>query len=1271
MAKTAQDYLALLGRIYPADYLDSMKPPRLYLTMLAGGTGTYAADDLVTNGSGWQWRVWTWQASTRQLVVVPAASTQQYVAGSVITGPSGVWTVGSVDAYFESGPGYEIYQAYARQMARVSLAGERTFESMYLHGRTHASTEMASGGKKSAGLLTISRTPHVANDPKVVLYSGTRFGTHVDVDMPEGWTDRKVVNEYALLSDVTFMPGDTGPFTAMAESVKTGWQQDVLALAIDTPSKPIDDVTPSMLLMVAGAAGTYLTNEYIVGATSGARFRVYSYDTGNANTGVLVALAGSPFASGVNPYSVAVDPTGTFLYTANSGDDTFSGYTITPVTGALVPIAGSPFALAAGSTPVGIAVDPTGAFLYIANIGPNNISAYTITPVTGVPVPVVGSPFAGGNDPAYVATDPAGKFLFVANISGNNVSAYTIAAGTGILAPVAGSPFATGLGPYGVAVNPTGGFLYVANGGAASVSGYAVNPVSGVLTPIVGSPFAVGAAPHAIAINSAGTFAYVANFGDNTVTVYAIDPATGALSASGIGPFATGAGPFDVRLSVTGKTAYVANSGAATVSAYVVNASTGALTAAAGSPFAAGASPHSIAADPLDRFVYVANEVGNTVSGYEMAPYHEIVAIPEDRIAPIVGEAYVGATSGFTQTLIIAYRYLDEFNLPPTTGATGLTVFNAAATTGGRYPSLDAVGYERGMPRQSAEPERETLLMEVLGFSDYTVGEIVNGQTRRMRMAAGTGDYVLGETAVGGMSGASWRVVAWDPLLNDLTVASRVWPPVDMKLDETVTGTTSTTARKILSMDSAVSQAWKVSAWDNLTRVLSLDATIPTPRFVSGSVIFGHASAAAWVEASSVSYTPGQPEDDEEYRDRLTQMLDCVSKPGILRSIVRQLVPLGYHSALLVEEPDIGCFYTVTGDASYRRHYVGAGAGAYVAGEYIASASGNAWQVVTWSAPVSVLDLAPRIVDRIVVAAGGGAYVVGEIVVGSSSGARASVLDWNGGTNTLTTVDTNGRFFIPSLVELQLVPGAGNYIVGEIVIGSPSQSTGEVLYWDPAVDLLEVKPLQGGPFLAADTIYGRSCTRAMLAGPTTRGEQVTGLTSGTVREFTSNTYIQPNPIADGDTVLAPVSGASYVIDHQDPPVASANDVRACIWWDDLDVGTPTGAAHWYVYARYTPLKTLAFYPVGDRLTYPRQYGMGYDLTGSVLLSTAEMRGAFCIVLPDITPPNDYVYPAIYWNVVALKAGGVLFAAMYRDASLNPVVAFPVPILPIVLLPMLP
>ena len=136
------------------------------------------------------------------------------------------------------------------------------------------------------------------------------------------------------------------------------------------------------------------------------------------STGALTSIAGSSFTAKRFATGVAVHPSGKFVYVAAFSYPGFSGnisgYTINPSTGALTSIAGSPFA--AGGEPRGVAVDPSGKFVYVANSDSGNVSGYTINLPTGALTPIAGSPFpAGGKAPNSVAVDPSGRFAYVAN----------------------------------------------------------------------------------------------------------------------------------------------------------------------------------------------------------------------------------------------------------------------------------------------------------------------------------------------------------------------------------------------------------------------------------------------------------------------------------------------------------------------------------------------------------------------------------------------------------------------------------------------------------------------------------------------------------------------------------------------------------------------------------------------------------------------------------------------------------------------------------------
>jgi len=244
-------------------------------------------------------------------------------------------------------------------------------------------------------------------------------------------------------------------------------------------------------------AGTFAYVANIVYGGSNGNLSAYSI---NATTGTLTPLVGSPFATGNLPVSVTVNPAGTFAYVANEGNGgsngSISAYRIDATTGALTPVPGSPFAT--GILPVSVTVNPAGTFAYVANQGDfsinGSISAYRIDAATGALKPVPGSPFAKEIIPASVTVNPAGTFAYVANRSNGSISVFRINATTGALKSLPGRTFAKGFTPVSVAINPAGTFVYVEGIDDAEFSTimvYRINADTGALTQIPGSPFVV------------------------------------------------------------------------------------------------------------------------------------------------------------------------------------------------------------------------------------------------------------------------------------------------------------------------------------------------------------------------------------------------------------------------------------------------------------------------------------------------------------------------------------------------------------------------------------------------------------------------------------------------------------------------------------------------------------------------------------------------------------------------------------------------------------
>ena len=185
----------------------------------------------------------------------------------------------------------------------------------------------------------------------------------------------------------------------------------------------------------------------------------YSIDS---TSGALTAIVGSPFVTQANfpgPSGLAFGAGGKFLYVGMAGsanaNNVISGFAVDSTTGALTQIAGSPFT--AGKDPGHIGSDPTGKFLFSANSQDNSVSAFTIDATSGALTPISGSPFPAGGGPVSLAVDTAGAFVYVgmqpSPIAGTQgLSGFSINGTSGTLSRLAGTPIATDQFFYGVAV---------------------------------------------------------------------------------------------------------------------------------------------------------------------------------------------------------------------------------------------------------------------------------------------------------------------------------------------------------------------------------------------------------------------------------------------------------------------------------------------------------------------------------------------------------------------------------------------------------------------------------------------------------------------------------------------------------------------------------------------------------------------------------------------------------------------------------------------------
>jgi len=345
--------------------------------LMLGGCGFFVDPNSGTGGG-----------STSSNVVYVANGTASTVSGYVI----GTGTLTSVAGL----PGA---LGYVPQAAAVSLAN--TY--LWIAGPTaiYAYTIGSSGVISSVGAVAASTVLAMDVSPDGQWLVGLDATTQVldtfQIDTSTGALT--LVNQVPYTSatgtfaprSVRFSPDGNYIFGALGASGDIGFTFTTsTGVAVQTGQTiPTGATTVSDNAVLVNAA----SNELFI-ARSGTVNGVLAFTIGSG--GVLTAVAGSPFAAGTTPYALQMDKTGTYLYVANRGSGTISGYTVA-TTGGLTALAGSPFT--SGSLVTSLALDSTGTYLLAAaNGGAPDLTMYSFSATTAGALDMVTTQTAAAND---------------------------------------------------------------------------------------------------------------------------------------------------------------------------------------------------------------------------------------------------------------------------------------------------------------------------------------------------------------------------------------------------------------------------------------------------------------------------------------------------------------------------------------------------------------------------------------------------------------------------------------------------------------------------------------------------------------------------------------------------------------------------------------------------------------------------------------------------------------------------------------------------------
>jgi 6-phosphogluconolactonase (cycloisomerase 2 family) len=352
-------------------------------------------------------------------------------------------------------------------------------------------------------------------------------------------------------------------------------------------------------------------------------------------SGALTPLADTGITSGGNnPVGLVASPNQKFLYVINQTAPTsnvapFSIGTdgklyALPITDVVQNSSGT----LVGSAPTSVAIDPSGSFLFVtfhyedgyttAHPGPGGVAVFPIKSDGTLGSPVMNGAlpyFLTGNNPSGIVVTPktslATRYVYVIDqekpSSGSPYGVlltFTENTSTGALTLIPGpvpsgqvSGIGVGTTPAGIAEDPTGSYLYVTDATTNELYAFLANgATTGTPKAIISAPYSTGDYPEGVTVDPRGLYVYTANYGSSTVGAYAINQATGALSSvAGSAGVSVATGPTCVTIEpALGIYLYTSNNLDNSVSGEKLNANTGALSEIQGSQFPASALPTCI-----------------------------------------------------------------------------------------------------------------------------------------------------------------------------------------------------------------------------------------------------------------------------------------------------------------------------------------------------------------------------------------------------------------------------------------------------------------------------------------------------------------------------------------------------------------------------------------------------------------------------------------------------------------------------------------------------
>jgi 6-phosphogluconolactonase len=212
---------------------------------------------------------------------------------------------------------------------------------------------------------------------------------------------------------------------------------------VNDPSGQLTTLIDTMAAVNRGATGGATVIYPSAGAClggAGAKGQISGYTVSSNNT--LTPAAGSPFSAGTAPNAITSDPSSSFLYVTDFATSQMYSYAVQTSDGALSPLANAQATGQSPSAVTTVAIAPGNKYIYVANYGANTVSGFSIGQ-GGTPTALPGTSNISAVDagPASVLIENSDRYVYTANFIAGTVSSLYLDPNAGTFHPGQRTPF--------------------------------------------------------------------------------------------------------------------------------------------------------------------------------------------------------------------------------------------------------------------------------------------------------------------------------------------------------------------------------------------------------------------------------------------------------------------------------------------------------------------------------------------------------------------------------------------------------------------------------------------------------------------------------------------------------------------------------------------------------------------------------------------------------------------------------------------------------------